>query len=85
MTKVGDIARSTAQQIEVFPIPPPKLVNIQKALSLYQERLVSSPSLSPIIPTTQQESLMPITSSSEETMGSNIEKEYRNLVVSNEN
>ena len=68
MTTVGDIARSTAEQIEVYPIPPPKLANIQKALSLYQERLVTSPSLSPIIGNSS-ESLTPIASTSEETIG----------------
>ena len=65
---VGDIARSTAAQIEVYPIPPPKLANIRKALSLYQERLVTSPSLSPIIGT-NGESLTPIASTSEEPIG----------------
>jgi hypothetical protein len=39
---IGDIARSTSTQIEIYPIPPPKLINIQKALSLYQERLTNS-------------------------------------------
>jgi len=68
MNTVGDIARSTAAQIEVYPIPPPKLANIQKALSLYQERLVNSPSLSPIIGT-NGESLTPIASTSEEPIG----------------
>jgi hypothetical protein len=68
MNTVGDIARSTAAQIEVYPIPPPKLANIQKALSLYQERLVTSPSLSPIIGT-NGESLTPIASTSEEPIG----------------
>jgi len=68
MNTVGDIARSTAAQIEVYPIPPPKLANIQKALSLYQERLVTSPSLSPII----GESLTPIASTSEEPIGKKI-------------
>ena len=68
MTTVGDIARSTAQQIEVYPIPPPKLANIQKALSLYEERLVTSPSLSPIIGN-NGESLTPVASTSDETMG----------------
>ncbi|CAF0942179.1 unnamed protein product [Rotaria sordida] len=67
MNTVGDIARSTAAQIEVYPIPPPKLANIQKALSLYQERLINSPSLSPIIGT-NGESLTPIASTSEETI-----------------
>ncbi|CAF4368996.1 unnamed protein product, partial [Adineta steineri] len=65
MSTVGDIARSTAAQIEVYPLPPPKLANIQKALSLYQERLVTSPSLSPIIGT-NDETLTPIASTSEE-------------------
>ncbi|UJR21601.1 hypothetical protein I4U23_024683 [Adineta vaga] len=65
MNTVGDIARSTAAQIEVYPLPPPKLSNIQKALSLYQERLVTSPSLSPIIGI-NSESLTPIASTSEE-------------------
>lgn len=68
MTTVGDIARSTAEQIDVYPIPPPKLANILKALSLYQERLVTSPSLSPIIGNSS-ESLTPIASTSEETIG----------------
>jgi hypothetical protein len=68
MNTVGDIARSTAAQIEVYPIPPPKLANIQKALSLYQERLITSPSLSPIIGT-NGESLTPIASTSEEPIG----------------
>jgi hypothetical protein len=68
MNTVGDVARSTAEQIEVYPIPPPKLANIQKALSLYQERLVTSPSLSPIIGT-NGESLTPIASTSEEPVG----------------
>lgn len=68
MNTVGDIARSTAAQIEVYPLPPPKLANIQKALSLYQERLVTSPSLSPII-ASNGESLTPIASTSEETIG----------------
>ncbi|CAF4336352.1 unnamed protein product, partial [Rotaria sp. Silwood2] len=67
MNTVGDIARSTAVQIEVYPIPPPKLANIQKALSLYQERLINSPSLSPIIGT-NNESLTPIASTSEESI-----------------
>ncbi|CAF1214281.1 unnamed protein product [Adineta ricciae] len=62
---VGDIARSTAEQIEVYPLPPPKLANIQKALSIYQERLITSPSLSPIIGT-NGESMAPIASTSEE-------------------
>lgn len=65
---VGDIARSTASQIEVYPIPPPKLANIQKALTLYQERLVTSPSLSPIIGPSG-EFLTPIASTSEEPIG----------------
>ena len=65
LNTVGDIARLTAEQIEVYPIPSPKLDNIQKALSLYQERLVNSPSLSPIIGT-NNESLTPIASTSEE-------------------
>mgnify|MGYP006897118722 CR=1 FL=1 len=68
MNTVGDIARATAEQIEVYPIPPPKLVNIQKALSLYQERLINSPSLSPIIDI-DNESLTPIASTSEEPIG----------------
>ncbi|CAF0982498.1 unnamed protein product [Rotaria sp. Silwood1] len=67
MNTVGDIARSTAAQIEVYPIPPPKLANIQKALLLYQERLINSPSLSPIIGT-NGESLTPIASTSEESI-----------------
>ena len=68
MSTVGDIARSTASQIEVYPIPPPKLANIQKALTLYQERLVTSPSLSPIIGPSG-EFLTPIASTSEEPIG----------------
>ena len=68
MNTVGDIARSTAAQIEVYPLPPPKLSNIQKAFSIYQERLVTSPSLSPIIGT-NGESLTPVASTSEETIG----------------
>ncbi|CAM4900250.1 unnamed protein product [Rotaria socialis] len=65
LNTVGDIARSTAAQIEVYPLPPPKLANILKALSLYQERLINSPSLSPIVGT-NGESLTPIASTSEE-------------------
>jgi len=42
---IGDIARSTSTQIENYPIPSPKLANIQKALSLYQERLTNSLSI----------------------------------------
>lgn len=68
MSTVGDIARSTAAQIEVYPLPPPKLSNILRALSLYQERLVNSPSLSPIIGT-NDESLTTIPSTSEEPIG----------------
>ena len=68
MNTVGDIARSTASQIEIYPLPPPKLANIQKALALYQERLVTSPSLSPIIGPTG-ESLTPVASTSEEPIG----------------
>lgn len=67
MNTVGDMARATAAQIEVYPIPPPKLANIQKALSLYQERLVTSPSLSPIIGN-NTELLPPIASTSEESI-----------------
>ncbi|CAF2144080.1 unnamed protein product [Rotaria magnacalcarata] len=65
LNTVGDIARSTAAQIEVYPLPPPKLANILKALSLYQERLINSPSLSPIVGT-NGEPLTPIASTSEE-------------------
>ena len=71
MNKVGDIARATAEEIEVYPIPPPKLANIRKALSLYQERLITSPSLSPIIGN-REESLIPVTSNVEESIGSSI-------------
>ena len=69
MRTVGDIARSTADQIDVYPIPPPKLANVQKALALYQDRLVTSPSLSPILGI-NGESLTPIASTSEEPIGS---------------
>ena len=72
MNTVGDIARSTAAQIEVYPLPPPKLANIQKALALYQERLVTSPSLSPIIGPIV-ESLTPIATTSEEPIGTDKE------------
>ncbi|CAF4342449.1 unnamed protein product, partial [Rotaria socialis] len=30
---IGDLARATAVQIETYPIPSPKLTNIQNALS----------------------------------------------------
>jgi hypothetical protein len=39
---VGDLARSTIAQIETYPIPSPKLSNIDKALSAYRMQLDSS-------------------------------------------
>jgi hypothetical protein len=62
---IGDIARSTSNQIETYPIPSPKLANIQKALSLYQQRLINPSSVSPPI---TDESLIPIACTSEETI-----------------
>jgi hypothetical protein len=57
----------TTDQIEVSPLPSPKLANIQKALLLYQERLVNS---SPVSPTVDNNgvSLIPIASTSDELM-----------------
>ncbi|CAF1077573.1 unnamed protein product [Rotaria sordida] len=62
---IGDIARLTSAQIEIYPIPSPKLINIQKVFSLYEEQLTKSSSISPPIDNIN-ESLMPIASTSEE-------------------
>ncbi|CAF0869214.1 unnamed protein product [Adineta steineri] len=42
---VGDVARSTSVQIETYPIPSPKVVNIEKALSRYEKHLNNSSSI----------------------------------------
>ena len=36
---VGDLAQLNATQLDVYPIPPPKLVTIQRVLSRYHEYL----------------------------------------------
>ncbi|CAF4161513.1 unnamed protein product, partial [Rotaria sp. Silwood2] len=61
---IGDIARLTPVQIEIYPIPSPKLANIQQALSLYEEQLTKSSSISPPIDN-MNESLMPIATNNE--------------------
>lgn len=62
---IGDLARSTSVQIETYPIPSPKLTNIQQALKLYEENLAKCSSASP--PTDDMnESSMSIRNSSEE-------------------
>ncbi|CAF4869515.1 unnamed protein product [Rotaria sp. Silwood1] len=43
---IGNIAQLTPNQIETYPIPLPKLANIQKVLSLYEEQLIKSSSIS---------------------------------------
>ena len=43
MRTIGDIARATANQIETYPIPIPKLVNIQKALETFSNSLTIIP------------------------------------------
>ena len=54
---VGDLARSTAAQIETYPIPAPKLLNAQKALALFQAQSVNAKN---------DESFRPAASTSEE-------------------
>jgi hypothetical protein len=57
---IGDIARATSIQIETYPIPPPKLTNIQKAL----EHFATSSSILP----TNETTIIPIATTSEETI-----------------
>ncbi len=57
---IGDIARATSIQIETYPIPPPKLANIQKAL----EHFATSSSILP----TNETAIIPIATTSEETI-----------------
>lgn len=68
LNTIGDIARLTSSQIENFPIPSPKLTNIQKAFSLYQKHLINSLSVSSITimdNTTNTTTLIPIASTSD--------------------
>jgi hypothetical protein len=54
---IGDIARLTSTEIENSPLPSPKLENIQKAFSLYQEHLVNSSSMNNTITNTSDKTI----------------------------
>jgi hypothetical protein len=57
---IGDIARLTSIQIETYPIPSPKVTNIQKSL----EHFATSSSILP----TNEIAVIPIATTSEETI-----------------
>ncbi len=57
---IGDIARLTSIQIETYPIPSPKVTNIQKSLEHF--------ATSSLILPTNEIAVIPIATTSEETI-----------------